>query len=67
VLVASRTRPNRVAESVVLRVSPAIQPLPQRFWRDPRIPDYGRAVVIAGPAALDLMPGEAVSVKLLSK
>ena len=66
VLVASRNNPKKVAESIVIRVSPTIQPLPQRLWRDPRTPDYGRAVVIAGVPALGLTPGELVSVSLRS-
>lgn len=65
VRVASRTDPDQAAESMVLRVSPAVQELPQRLWRDPRVPDYGRAVVIAGVPALELTPGEVVSVRFL--
>ena len=30
-------------------MSPNFQPKPQRLWRDPRVPDYGRAIVIADP------------------
>ena len=63
VLVASRANPTRVAESLVVRVSPTIGTLPQRVWRDPRIPDYGRSVVIAGVPALNLTPGEMVTVR----
>ena len=66
VLVASRANPTRVAESLVVRVSPTIGTLPQRVWRDPRIPDYGRSVVIAGVPALDLTPGEMVTVRFRS-
>jgi multidrug resistance efflux pump len=65
VLVASRTQPDRVAESLIVRVGPAIQQLPQRLWRNPRVPDYGRPVVIAGVPALDLTPGELVEVRFL--
>ncbi len=65
VLVASRTEAGRVAESLVVRVGPSIQQLPQRLWRNPRIPDYGRPVVIAGVPALDLTPGELVEVRFL--
>ena len=52
-----------MAESVVLRVGESIQPLPQRLWRDPRFPDYGRAVVIAATPTMRLTPGELVNVK----
>jgi multidrug resistance efflux pump len=63
VLVASRTDPGKVAESVVIRTSPSIRQLPERLWRNPRVPDYGRAVVVAGVPALDLTPGELVTVR----
>jgi len=66
VLVSSRNDPSRVAESRVVRVSPTIQALPQRLWRDPRTPDYGRSVIIAGVDGLDLTPGELVNVKLIA-
>ena len=65
VLESSRTSPEKVVESLIVRVGPAIETLPPRLWRDPRTPDYGRAVVIAGVPALDLTPGELVNVRLL--
>ena len=63
VQVASHARPGVVAESVVLRVAPAIEPLPQRLWRNPQVADYGRAVVIAASPAMQLTPGEMVNVR----
>ena len=63
VLVASGGEAGTVAESVVLRVSPSVQLLPERLWRSPRVPDYGRAVVIAASPAMNLTPGQAVDVK----
>jgi len=65
VLVASRRDPGRTAESLVVRDGHTVQPFPQRLWRDGRTPTYGRAVVIAGVPALDLAPGELVSVRFL--
>ncbi len=64
VAIASRTHPERTAESLILRTGPGIQPMPQRLWRDPRFPDYGRAVVIAAPA-IGLIPGEIVTIRFL--
>jgi len=66
VLVSSRTSPEKVVESLIVRVGPAIEALPRRLWRDPRTPSYGRAVVIAGVPALDLTPGELVNIRLLT-
>jgi len=67
VLVTSQNRPGKVAESVILRISPSIRALPDRLWPNPRIPVYGRAVVIAGVPALDLMPGERVTIRLAGR
>ncbi len=67
VRLVSHARPGVVADSVVLRVSPGIQVLPQRLWRNPQIADYGRAVVIAPQAAMRLTPGETIEVRFRSR
>jgi multidrug resistance efflux pump len=66
VMVASSGKTGTVAESVVLRVSPSVQVLPERLWRSPRVPDYGRAVVIAASPAMNLTPGQSVDIKFES-
>jgi multidrug resistance efflux pump len=53
----------RVAESVVTGVSPGIDALPQRLWRDARVPEYGRGVMIAASPELSLTPGALVRVR----
>jgi len=63
----SHTRPGVVSDSVVLRVSPGIQMLPQRLWRNPQVADYGRAVVIAPQPAMRLTPGETIEVRFRSR
>jgi membrane fusion protein (multidrug efflux system) len=65
VRLTTRHAPGRSAESVVLRGGGAVQPLPDRLWRDPRVADYGRAVVIAAVPALAVEPGERVGVSFL--
>jgi len=65
VVISTRGAGGIVAESVVLRVGPTIQQLPPRLWRNPRVPDYGRAVVVAAAPGMQLTPGELVNVKLL--
>ena len=62
-LVARSTRGTPVTEYTVSRVGPAIELLPQRLWRLPAIPEYGRPVVISGVSALKLTPGELVTVR----
>ncbi len=53
------------AESAVLRVSSSIEVIPERLWRRPDVPEYGRAFVVAAAQALELIPGEDVSIRLL--
>jgi hypothetical protein len=65
VMVSTRGQGGTVSESVVIRVGPSIQELPPRLWRNPRRPDYGRAVVIAAVPGMRLTPGEVVNVKFL--
>ncbi len=65
VLVARMSRPERVAESVVMRLGPDIEILPERLWRVPSTPEYGRAVVIAAVPTLQLTPGELLNVRLI--
>jgi len=67
VLVSSRNGGGTIAESVVLRVSPGVQLLPQRLWSDPQVPAYGRAVVIAAYPGMHLSPGQLVDVRFLDR
>lgn len=64
-LVTRRTVPPSAAESAVVSVGESVQQQPSRLWRDPRVPAYGRAVVLAPVPSLPLAPGELVDVKLL--
>ncbi|RMF24117.1 MAG: HlyD family efflux transporter periplasmic adaptor subunit [Deltaproteobacteria bacterium] len=51
-------------ESVVLRVGPAIEPMPNRLWRNAGITEYGRPFLVAAGAPLRLIPGELVDVQV---
>lgn len=55
--------PGVVRESLIRRVGPAVDELPERLWRTPGVPEYGLPVLIA---AVDepLLPGETVRVRL---
>ena len=66
VLISRRGAGGRVAESFVLRVAPTVEMLPARLWRTPDIPAYGRPFVVAVTQPLELVPGEAVNVRLLT-
>jgi multidrug resistance efflux pump len=59
----SLSRPREVATSKVLRVGDGILPLPTRLWRDPRIPVYGRTIVIAATPGMPFAPGELLQVR----
>ncbi len=55
--------PAQIAQSRVLSIGPTIELLPQRLWRSPTIPQWGRPVVIHVPPGLNLVPGELVGVR----
>jgi multidrug resistance efflux pump len=61
-LVKTRT-PAQIARSEVLCIGPAIELMPQRLWRSPNIPQWGRPVLIRIPPGLALVPGEIVGVR----
>jgi multidrug resistance efflux pump len=55
--------PAQIARSRVLSIGPTIELLPQRLWRSPTIPQWGRPVVIEIPRGLAVIPGELVGVR----
>jgi multidrug resistance efflux pump len=55
--------PAQIAESQIISIGPTIELLPQRLWRSPTIPQWGRPVVIRVPPGLSLVPGELVGVR----
>ncbi len=67
VQVSSINRPGQIAESVVTRVGPDLEALPERLWPDPSTPEYSRAVVIASVPGLQLTPGELLNVRFLDE
>ena len=65
VAAARRGDPTLVAESIITRVGPSIEQMPQRTWRDPAVPEYGLPFVVAGVPALKLTPGEIVEIRVI--
>ncbi len=63
-LVKSRM-PAQIAPSKVVSVGPAIELMPQRLWRNPNMPQWGRPVLIEIPEGLSLVPGELVGIRRL--
>ena len=59
-----RTRtPPQTAPSEIRKVGPTIELMPQRLWRNPAVPQWGRPVLIDIPPGLDLVPGEIVGIR----
>lgn len=61
-LVKTRT-PAQIAKSQVGSIGPTIELMPQRLWRNPTVPQWGRPVLIDIPLGLSLVPGEIVGVR----
>ena len=57
------TAPAQIAQSRILSVGPAIEIMPQRLWRNPAMPEWGRSVSIGIPDGMTVVPGEIVGVK----
>ena len=53
----------QVANSQVVHIGPVVELMPNRLWRSPNIPEWGRPVLIKIPPGLKLVPGELVGVK----
>ncbi|MHC4559986.1 MAG: HlyD family secretion protein [Planctomycetota bacterium] len=55
--------PAQIATSQVTYVGPIMELMPERMWRHPTIPQWGRPVLIKIPEGLELVPGEIVGIK----
>ena len=55
--------PAQIARSQVESIGPTIELMPQRLWRNPTIPQWGRPVLIGIPPRLSLVPGEIVGIR----
>ena len=64
VLLARRSAPERVAEAEVIGFGRGVEALPERLWRRPQVPEYGRTLIVRPPEALGLVPGEVLGVML---
>ncbi len=61
-LVKDRT-PAQIARSEVVSVGPTVELMPQRLWRNPNVPQWGRPVRVKIPPGLQLLPGEIVGIR----
>lgn len=59
------TPPAQIARSEVMFVGPTVEVMPERLWRNPAIPQWGRPIVVKIPEGLKLVPGELVGIRQL--
>lgn len=57
--------PEQKARSEVMYIGPNIELMPERLWRNPNIPQWGRPIVIEIPERLELISGELVGIRTL--
>ena len=55
--------PAQMAQSRIVSIGPTIELMPQRLWRSPTIPQWGRPVLIEVPPGLAVIPGEIVGIR----
>jgi multidrug resistance efflux pump len=63
VRIITRNNPPRAIASVIARISPSIELLPERLWQTPNTPEWGQVVIIPIQAGLNLVPNEIVGIK----
>jgi len=61
-VIKTRT-PAQIARSEILCIGPTIELMPQRLWRNPTVPQWGRPVLINIPPGLSLVSGEVVGIR----
>lgn len=57
------TEPVQIANSQVSRLGPTMELMPERLWRNPARPEWGRPVLIKIPPGFDLISGELVGIR----
>ena len=55
--------PAQIATSRVTHLGPNVELMPERLWRNPNVPQWGRPILIKIPNGLKLIPGEMVGIK----
>jgi multidrug resistance efflux pump len=57
------TEPAQIASSQVTHLSPTMELMPQRLWRNPNVAQWGQAILIKIPPDLKLLPGEMIGLR----
>ena len=53
----------QIADSQVVQVGPTVEMMPERLWRIPNVPQWGRPFLIKVPPAMKLTPGQMVGIR----
>lgn len=65
VRLVKRGETQQIAMSEITVVGPEVKMLPERLWRIPGVPEYGRSFHVGVPPNLKLLPSEKVGIKLM--
>jgi multidrug resistance efflux pump len=57
------SEPEQIAWSQISYIGPAVEQMPQRLWRNPNFPQWGRPMLIDIPPGMKLIPGEMVGIR----
>ncbi len=57
------TEPQQIASSQVVCVGPTVELIPQRLWRNPNMPQWGRPILVKVPPGLRAIPGEIIAIR----
>jgi len=57
------SEPARIAQSQVVKLGPQMELMPERLWKNPQQPQWGRPVVIRANPSLKLLGGELVGIR----
>ena len=63
--VVKGSMPPQKGWSNVTYIGPAVEQMPQRLWRNPNFPQWGRPLLIEIPLDMTLIPGEMVGIRSL--
>jgi len=61
--VVKGSKPPQIGPSEVTYIGPAVEQMPQRLWRNPNFPQWGRPMLIEIPPGMKLIPGEMVGIR----
>ena len=57
--------PLQIAKSQITYISPVVEQIPERLWTDPRMPQWGRPVLIKIHPDLEVASGEILKIRVL--